>query len=82
MGLIRVACAQRGPLISIALPLHIAKTEQHLRTKILVKVILQFSLFSFGTHSNAEVKYMDNKGILYSNSLVINFPKQRTRAGV
>ena len=81
MGLIRVACAQRGPLISVALPLHIAKTEQRLRTEILVKVTLQFSLL-FGTHSSAKIKYMDIKGILYTNSLVIDFPKQRPRGDV
>ena len=79
MGLIRAACAQRGPLISVALPLHIAKTEQRLCTEILVKVTLQFSLL-FGTHSNSEVKYMDIKVILYTKSLVIDFPKQRPRA--
>ena len=74
LRLTRVACAQRGPLISVALPLYIAKTEQRLCTEILVKVTLQFSLL-FGTHSNGEVKYMDIKEILYTNSLVIDFPK-------
>ena len=81
MELIRVACAQLGPLISVALPLHIARTEQRLCTEILVKVALQFSLL-FGTHSNAEVQYMNIDGILYTNSLVIDFPKQRPRADV
>ena len=81
MGLIRVAYAQRGPLISVALPLYIAKTEQRLCTEILVKVTLQFSLL-FGTHSNAEVKYMDIKGKLYTYSLVIHVSKQRPRADV
>ena len=81
MELIRVAFAQRGPLISVVLPLHIAKTEQRVCTEIPVKVTLQFSLL-FRTHSNAEVKYMDIRGILYTNSLVIDFPKQRPRADV
>ena len=81
MELIHVACAQRGPLISVALPLHIAKTEQLLCTEILVKVTLQFSLL-FGTQSNAEVKYMDIKGKLYTYSLVIDVPKQRPKADV
>ena len=81
MELIRVDCAQQGPLISVALPLHIARTEQRFCTEILVKVTFQFLLL-FGTHSNAEVKYMNIKGILYTNSLVIDFPKQRPRADV
>ena len=80
-GLIRVDCAQLGPLISVAVPLNIAKTEQRLCTEILVKVTLQFSLL-FGTHRNTEVKYMDIKGKLYTYSFVIDFPKQRPRADV
>ena len=75
-GLIRVVCAQRGPLISVALPLHIAKTEQRLCTLILVEVTLQFSLL-FGTNSKAQVKHVDIKGKLYTNSLVIDFPKKQ-----
>ena len=81
MRLTRVACAQRGPLITVALPLDITKTEQRLCTEMLVKVTLQFSLL-FGTHSNAEVKYMDIKGKIYTYSLVIDVPKQRPRADV
>ena len=54
MELIRVTCAQRGPLISVVLSFHIAKREQRLCTESLIKVTMQFSLL-FGTHSNAEV---------------------------
>ena len=42
--------APRGLLPSVALPLHIAKAEERLRTVILVKVSVQFSLL-FGEYS-------------------------------
>ena len=38
------------------------------------KVAVQFSK-SFGSRSNVEVKYMDIKGNLYTNSPVNDFPK-------
>ena len=44
-GIIRVVCAQRGPLISVALPLHIAKTEKRWCSVILVKGTLQFHCY-------------------------------------
>ena len=44
-GIIRVVCAQRGPLISVVLPLHIAKTEKRWCSVILVKGTLQFHCY-------------------------------------
>ena len=61
-------------MITVVLPLFIAKAEQRLCTVILVKVTVQFSLL-FGTRSNVVVKCMDIQGKLYTNSLVVEFPK-------
>ena len=66
--------AKRGPLISLVLPLLIAKAEQCLCTVILVKVTAHFSML-FDTRINVEVKYIDTTEKLYTNSLVIDFPK-------
>ena len=71
-GLICVVYADRGPLISVVLPLHIFKIEQRLCTVILVKATV---LLSFGTRSDEEVKFRDITGKLYTNLPVIDFPK-------
>ena len=73
-GLLRVVYVHQGPLISVVLALHIAKAEQRLCTLILIKVTVQLSLL-FATRSNVEVKYMDIKGILYTNLPVTDFPR-------
>ena len=55
------------------LALHTAKAEQRLCTLILIKVTVQLS-WLFATRSNVEVKYVDIKGILYTNLPVTDFP--------
>ena len=61
--------AKRGPLISVVLPVLIAKAEQ-----CFCEVTAHFSLL-FDTRSNVQVRSTDITEKLYTNSLVIDFPK-------